>query len=310
MKNISYFILTRFNIPFNPQNNFLLETEYLQKRFDIFESCCFPSIHQQTFKDFKWLTFFDSRTPEIFKKRNLLLHEKFPQYIPIYIDLEEIKNWETEPCYYNEIKRILTIDNKLNIKITKENFFFKLIIQKFISLTINSYCNQETKWIVTTRIDNDDCFHKDMIKEIHNHINNYPKNELISFDNGLQYLTGSFIAQHFYYPNNHFTTTVEQRSQYIFTPFFWDHFYIEKYQKVTHIKTHPLWLEIIHRDNAINKIEISKNTNICFGEVRLNDFGINKNWTTNNTLYDLCFHPNTYFIPYIKYIFNKIKRIK
>ncbi|OKZ27655.1 MAG: hypothetical protein BHV84_03660 [Prevotella sp. AG:487_50_53] len=307
MTKISYFILTRFNIPFNSQNKFLLETEYLSKRFSIFENSCFLSIQQQTFNNFKWLTFFDSRTPEVFKERNLLLQRKFPQYTPIYIDLEKIRNWETEPCYYNEIKRILTINNQFDIKITKEKFFFKLIIQKYISLVINSYCNQETRWIVTTRIDNDDCFHKNMMEEIYNHINSQPKKEFISFDNGLQYLTKSFIAQYFYYPNNHFTTTVEKRNQYIFTPFFWDHFYIEKYQKVTHIKTQPLWLEIIHRDNAINKIDISKNTKLCLGKVCLNDFGIHKSWKTKNLLYSLLLYPNIYLIPYLKHLYNIIK---
>jgi hypothetical protein len=86
MKSLEYYIITAFNVnrgfdKTNKRNNL----DYLEQRFEIFESVTIPSIKSQLDQDFKWLVFFDSDTPESFKQRaKEVLH--FKNCLLIYVD--------------------------------------------------------------------------------------------------------------------------------------------------------------------------------------------------------------------------------
>lgn len=63
---IRHFILTRFNLRLWTKDKKQQPTrtsEWLEKRFQLFETFCLPSIKSQSVKNFKWIVLFDESTP-------------------------------------------------------------------------------------------------------------------------------------------------------------------------------------------------------------------------------------------------------
>lgn len=306
MIRFKHFLLTRFNVPFIRKDNinFLFEKQYLDKRFEIFKNICFASIKQQTNQNFIWIVFFDSRTPDTYKEINKSLNQEYNNYCPVYIDIENLP--DGNHFYDNEA---LKATSKNNIDdLTYSEKIQKISLAAEFSRIINSFCGEEDDWIVTTRIDNDDAFHKDMMKEV---IKNIPDcidedKLLLSFDNGIQYIDNTYILRTFFYPNNHFTSLIEKRMSHLYTVLYWDHFFIEKYVKVKHILTNPLWMEICHKTNVVNSISLASENNFVWGKVSLNNYGIIKRWNSLNTIICLLIHPCIYIIPKIKYLIKKV----
>ena len=85
MKIFEHYVLTVFNVDrgfdqANERNNL----DYLEQRFEIFESITIPSIVGQTKQSFFWYVFFDSQTPDKFKQRAqevLTLTNCLPVYV-------------------------------------------------------------------------------------------------------------------------------------------------------------------------------------------------------------------------------------
>jgi hypothetical protein len=65
-----HFVVTRFNVAnWHLGRPWRTSPDWLQKRFDLFESFCWPSVCAQTNKNFTWLVFFDEKTPTEFRWR-------------------------------------------------------------------------------------------------------------------------------------------------------------------------------------------------------------------------------------------------
>ena len=73
-------IITRFSFHLNPQkpDPNLLSTERLTRRFELFETFCYPSIMSQTNRDFVWMILIDPALPEPFRERLERLSAKMP----------------------------------------------------------------------------------------------------------------------------------------------------------------------------------------------------------------------------------------
>lgn len=70
----SHFLITRFNIPasnwkLDKNHNQVQNDIWLQKRIDLFERFCLPSVMAQTSKNFKWIVWFDFNSPQILKSK-------------------------------------------------------------------------------------------------------------------------------------------------------------------------------------------------------------------------------------------------
>jgi len=128
MEYFQHFILTQFNVSIN---SILPDRDWHDQRFQLFEKFCYPSVYGQSDQNFKWLVFFDSKTPEFFK-------EKVKKY----------SNWE------NFIPEYVGNDDQEN---------FKKIIKAKIS--------DKTEYLITTRIDNDDAIFKDFVKVVQKNFN-------------------------------------------------------------------------------------------------------------------------------------------
>lgn len=298
-----HFILTRFNIPFVKEygNEFLLAKDYLDKRFDIFYRFCVQSIINQSNKNFTWFILFDANTPNRYKEKNQDLFCSFPNIIPIYINIQELKNQKNLEFYLQEVHSIISKNNNNvnELGINYEDFFSRVLLPNFLNNLILQNIDSDTKYIITTRIDNDDCFETDMIKFIQQQATDAHIDKILNFDNGLQYIADKNICQTYYYPNNHFISIIEPINLPIKTILYWNHFFIDRYKEIIHINTKPLWIEVIHNNNAQNTLKLSKKDHLLWN-ADLYPFGLNKQWNSIVTFVSLLFYPKVYFWPHIK----------
>lgn len=93
-----HFVITRFNIRANygcilknPDSNpmqRILDEDYLEERFRIFEKYTLQSMIKQTNQNFTWLILFHKKTPDKFKKRIQELKKDF-NFVDLYFDDNE-----------------------------------------------------------------------------------------------------------------------------------------------------------------------------------------------------------------------------
>lgn len=98
MKLYKHFVITRFNIKANygcklknPDNNpmnRILDEDYLEERFNIFEKYTLQSMKSQTNQKFTWLILFHKNMPNKFKQRIQQLKSEF-NFIDLYFNDEE-----------------------------------------------------------------------------------------------------------------------------------------------------------------------------------------------------------------------------
>lgn len=220
-----HFILTRFNIKFDgiagfDKNHQFAQTEaWLENRFYLFEKYCFPSIMNQTCKNFIWFVLFSSDTPERYIQKIKSYELQFPLFKPLFLETGD----------YDTIKKASN---------------------EAIALYLNDY-----QYIITSRIDNDDSFHKEMVQEVQK-LFNYQKDTFLSFTYGLQYEIKKKVLARMLYMNNHFISRIEKNSNGIETVLLHDHTYIDKMNDIVYIKNKhkPMWLEIIHGGNLENRL--------------------------------------------------------
>ncbi len=132
--NFNHFIITRFNLKSSQSNwktdknnSVTLSDEWLEHRINLFKTYCLPSIISQTNKNFIWLIYFDSDTPEKYKKIIELLLGTYKSFIL--------------PKYVSSYDKFLTS-----------------YTQDILNLL-----HPEKEFVITTRIDNDDVLHKNYI---------------------------------------------------------------------------------------------------------------------------------------------------
>jgi hypothetical protein len=86
-----HFLITRFNLrkadwSTNKKNVAVLTEEWHENRFELFTNYCFPSVQSQTNKEFLWLVFFDTTTPDKYKDEVAELQKEMKNFIPLFIE--------------------------------------------------------------------------------------------------------------------------------------------------------------------------------------------------------------------------------
>lgn len=317
MIKYKHFVITRFNVPFIREENidFLFDKEYLAKRFFLFERFCFRSMKNQSCQDFLWLVLFDSRTPECFRQINEKLHNDWSNYLPIYIDMQALKSQEIDECYVSEACRCAQLarngyDACVIDDLNYEDLTSRVLIPQLMDTIIRSLIEDDTDCVITSRIDNDDCYEKDMIAEVQKCVRQENVDKILNFDYGIQYVEGKNICQSFYYPNGHFSSIIESISQPLKTVIYWEHYFIDRYKTVLHISTKPLWMEILHDCNVVNSLKLDKRNNLLWN-VDLHDYGLKVSWGCITTFISIFTHFRVFLWPKIKLVFHlqKLKRI-
>lgn len=223
-----HFIITRFNIrmesnyDFDKNKKSTNTDEWLEDRFFLFEKYCFPSIKNQINRNFIWFVLFDTQTPEKYRKRIIGYQQILAQFVPLYIP---------DGLYP--------------------------ALSEAINKAMVDYLQEGDRYVITTRIDNDDTFHRNMIDEVQSRFN-HQNNIFLNFNNGFQYDVEKEILVKMKYINNHFITRIEKRNALVETVITYNHALINEIAEILYIENkEPLWIEIIHKGNISNGLRLS-----------------------------------------------------
>lgn len=234
-----HYLITRFNLR-NPQWDFtknkgsLLTDEWMENRLELFENFCFPSIIAQKNKNFSWLLFLDESTTPKFRTR-----------------LEHLTANHT-------FIKLFFIDGM---------GAFHTSIQKHIA------AHSGQPYLITTRVDNDDCVHVDYIDAIQQ---TFDKQEYQAIDIIKGYtlqVEPQFILGKKEHVFNPFISLIE-RNLNPKTVWSNDHTAWKKEIRIQQISDKRLWMSIIHEKNKVNEFD-------GYGNVEWNE--INKKFIVSDT---------------------------
>lgn len=226
MNNLfQHFVLTRFNIKSkdwqtDKNHQPVNDAGWLHDRIALFETFCLPSMSIQSAKNVSWFVFFDVSPSESLTKK--------------------INEWRTvcssfQPIYVNDYEEFITHD---------------------IEQTIRKYIQKDVQFIITTRIDNDDAFHKNALKIIQE---NFSPNHLQIIDllNGYCLDINKQIMLKRSYESNPFISLIEEinNTSKIHSVMREGHPAWIGMTNFTTVITEPLWIQVIHEKNVSNTLK-------------------------------------------------------
>ncbi len=231
--NYSHFIITQFNLrnfPLSDNDDYDKWISWTRNRISLFREYCLPSLVNQSSKAFTWLLYFDSATPDELR-HSLDFLDQYP-FIKI--------------CHCNG---------------------FEGFNENYISEVTGRLSGSE-KWVITTRVDNDDCLHKDAVKTIQE---NFVEKHgfLISLASGYILNIADRTMSHYYYPMSPFISLIENTGTGIRGIFMkghtkwdslrlfaikeiWLEFFKRKARNSRFILKKPLWIQLFHGGNVSN----------------------------------------------------------
>lgn len=248
---VDTFIITRFNLRLwskDKHNRSTLSKEWLEERFKLFDTYCFPSIKAQTNQYFLWVCLFDEELtmPYIDKIKEYVKESKV--FLPIFIDKEDSSN----------VTRCISD-----------------IILKF---------KDESRDLITIRLDNDDALSVEFIETVKEYAKNVTETTIHSFKYGIQYYVKDRLAVHIPFYNNHFLSLInknfdwndykELQVQHVLQ---FNHYDTKKYPYpfVCDKQHENMWVEVIHPTNVSNDSKLTLNQ----GPIKQRNYMIEKfNW--------------------------------
>lgn len=257
-----HFIITLFNLKIwgeDKHNNPTQTLKWLEKRFELFEQYCLPSIKQQSTQKFKWLCLFDESTPDSYRKRMSQHITNYPNLEACYFTAEEASTF-----------RIDDLENRC----------------RFIRDKVSSMIDKDTEYIITTNVDNDDSLHRDMIRTLQQHFEKEPREVMFSMNLGIQYFPDLKAVMKMRYPHNHFLTIAERCDKDFCTIEFFRHAEARKQFFTKDIFEQPYWMETVHGCNVSNDLRITSRIRYTpiLGNFSLYDYGISKKITARQNL--------------------------
>jgi len=240
VQDFKHIIITRFNVPtatweVTREGKKPLSEEWLSDRFSIFQKYCFPSFKNQKNQNFIWLVFFDVNTSEKYKEIIYRLQSEFSKFTPVFI--REFP--EMQP-------KLLEI--------------------------IPQYFDENTKYIITSDIDNDDLLHSDFTDTVQKKYK--PTNNLvIDLKSGIQLTKTSdqkAFANIFNLTSGPFVSLVEDIKDFG-TVIKENHVKYRHYPNYSAYDEKPLYIQFIHENNLLN--DTFKNNKRLY-KINFNDFGV------------------------------------
>lgn len=220
-----HFIITEFNVNLNnpafktdKNSSPVLTEDWLAARFVLFEKYYLPSFAGQTVKDFKNLVYFDTDTPEKFKKRIAELQELYPFFEPKF-----------------------TVNY--------------IALQESIHNDLLAYCEPNTRFVLTSHVDNDDALHCRAIEKIQKNFRPEHNYGICLYKGYRLSLNKESVLLKNWLLNGPFVTLIEELSQgqlqtinaLSHQVFFYTH-------KVKQIRDDYYWLQTIHGKNLVNEL--------------------------------------------------------
>lgn len=241
--SFTHFLVTRFNLRIDTwettkNGQCTLTDEWLQERFQLFEKFCLPSVRQQSVQDFTWCLFFDSNTSKGYRERIQAIASQ-----------------------YRNI-RLFFIEGIKQLPITLKAF-------------IEEITGTGNKYIITTRLDNDDLLHRNFIKEIQARFIPIHR-AVIDLRCGYQLCIKHKYAEFRYLKNefNPFVSVIEEADK-VETVMSRMHRDWVKADHVVIVSDRPLWIELVHHSNKLNDVNYG---NPKLFDVDLAAFSLNKDF--------------------------------
>lgn len=211
---IRHLVITRFNIRISRTPEPLPTREWMQERLRLFAAYCLPCMIAQTEQDFTWL---------------LLLDE------------------QTDSSQLEALRRLCAPYSFIRIRLTAPTCDLTALYEQ-----IAQEEKGDAEWLVTTRLDNDDCVAPDFIEAIRKSLHYADSPYVISMPTGCQLFEKQEVMLELYYPNNHFVTLAEPCSAPLRTVLDVDH------RELTALPTsyicgeRMMWGEMVHGGNVLN----------------------------------------------------------
>ncbi len=241
---MKHYLITEWNVD-------MIDMDWLTERQKLFERITLPSVLSQTEEDFEWILVSDSRTPDEFKK----VLESYPATV-FYYDWSN-HDWESPEWDGSG---------------TKGKIMQRSIDLEYISKPLREFIGeQDTDYVITSRLDNDDGISVDHIAKIQRYARNYWKVNpdtrfWLNLTRGLKYCddyvypvnssASPFIS--FIEPPQDLLTTY----QVCHTEAKGSQFNLEQVRE-----GQATWLQVIHGDNLLNKL-MRKKGKKPFSEVK------------------------------------------
>jgi len=222
--SFQHFLLTRFNVG-------KVDEDWLTFRFELFDRFCYPSVMNQTCRNFEWLIFYDSRTPVGFV-------DMFEQYdgviaIPVVVaDMIPEKFMRSKKGFEN-VSFITRVGGELGKEARRQ-----------VLLRVGS----KTDYLITTRIDSDDSLHRDYVRLVQDEYFDEQGFWYLNFLNGYRYETRYRRVYAIRDKSSPYLTLVETVTSGK-TAFWAPHTKETTKGKITHIEDFPGWLEVVHGEN-------------------------------------------------------------
>lgn len=216
-----HYLITRFNLKnknwdVTKNNESLLTREWMTHRIELFRNFCLPSVVNQANTSFQWLLFFDITTDNDFKEELETLLAPHTHFKLFYVDGMD--------AFHPSIKEYILQDSK------------------------------DSPYIITSRIDNDDCIHKDYIATIQSQ---FKSQDFMAIDilkgYSLQVSPNVMLGkkEHIFNP---FISLIEKNDAPK-TVWFSDHNMWKKESRRVEIANKRLWMSIIHEKNKVNEFD-------------------------------------------------------
>lgn len=211
-QRMKHFIITPFYVRRDLHRKIGTELptgSWLEHRLQLFEEYCLPSVVAQSDQNFEWFIYFDDATPGQYLERMRVLTARYPN-----ISIKLCAFWES-PTIISHVVAAL---------------------------------DSATKWIITSRLDNDDALRQDFVSRLH--FAAEERREFLNFPSGIVlYARKSYRYRHL---SNAFLSFVEP-SQNPRTAFSLAHEEAKEVAPVRQLDEAPAFLQVVHGQNYSNK---------------------------------------------------------
>jgi hypothetical protein len=225
---MKHYLVTQWNCD-------LYDLGWLQRRKKVFERFTLPSVQAQSNKNFEWILVSDFRTPDEFKQ----ILNSYGATV-IYHDFENHK-WKIEPGS-NETR----LERSVRLETIGE------VIADYIG-------KQDTDYVITSRLDNDDCIAFDYIENVQKYSKAFWEESKDKF--WLSLVRGYKWNEDSVYPHNtkwnSFLSFIEPTGS-LETAYQCCHTQAGDSGYPVHIMrqgVNPSWLEVVHGENVMNRLK-------------------------------------------------------
>jgi Putative rhamnosyl transferase len=213
--SLQHIVITRYFVQMSEAAadvNAILSTDetWLDARFEIFKAFCLPSVVAQTVKGFTWLIFFDAATPGA--------------------QLNRVRNLVAEHPFIR-IVLCTSFDDDTRAE------------------AVRAELRPETRWLLTTRLDNDDGWRRDFVERLHEQLR-FERREFLNYPVGLLYYADkTFLYRH---PSNAFISLLEPVEH--FTTVWCDqHVNLSRHAPIRQLPPSPTFIQVVHKGTRSNK---------------------------------------------------------